>query len=97
MKWPITDPTQAVILIGALLFVFTLLQVLTAILMGGRSSDKLQAQLENAKLGFAVGLPVAGIVFLTMDGGRYLFLFALYLLSSWWFACHLALRFASRK
>lgn len=97
MKWQITDPTQAAFLIGAFLLVFTLLQVVAALLMGGRSSDKLKAQLEKAKLGLAVGLPLSGVAFYFTDGGRYLFLFALYLLLSWWFACHLALRFAKHK
>jgi hypothetical protein len=97
MKWQITDPTQAVLLIGLCVLVFTLLQIVTLYWLGRRRPEWLKLQRDHALVGILIGLPVSGMAFLPLQSGTYLFLFALYLLVSSWFACHLAFRLAVRR
>lgn len=97
MKWPITDSTQATLAIGVCVLVFTLLQIGALYLFGRKRSDWLKRQRENAVAGIWIGLPVSGIIFLTTQGGYWLFLFAIYLLLSSWFACYMAFKLAIRN
>ena len=97
MNWPITDSTQAVLFIGLCVLAFTLLQIIALYLAGCQKPEWLKSQRDHAMVGIWIGLPISGVVCLTLQGGAYVFLFALYLLLSSWFSCHLAFRLAARK